>query len=252
MCDIAPLGIAVAKAAGLPSVLVENFTWDWIYEGYLAGEPRLARHLPYLTEMFQAADFHIQTRPVCDPQPVDLVTAPVSRKSRTSAVKIREQLEVPDHARMVMVTMGGGTWDFSFIEQLKRHVNCRFVIAGNGDHLSRTGNVLMLPRHSSYFHPDLVGASDVVIGKVGYSTIAEVYQAGVPFGYVSRRRFRETPPLQRYIEQTMPGIPLDQAAFADGSWLAALPNLLALPRRDAVLTNGADQIAAFVGQVLSR
>ena len=32
ICDIAPLGIAVAHQAGIPSVLVENFTWDWIYE----------------------------------------------------------------------------------------------------------------------------------------------------------------------------------------------------------------------------
>ena len=31
VCDISPLGIAVAKKAGVPSILVENFTWDWIY-----------------------------------------------------------------------------------------------------------------------------------------------------------------------------------------------------------------------------
>ena len=31
LCDISPLGIAVARAAGIPSVLIENFTWDWIY-----------------------------------------------------------------------------------------------------------------------------------------------------------------------------------------------------------------------------
>ncbi|MGM0453008.1 MAG: NUDIX hydrolase [Thermodesulfobacteriota bacterium] len=33
ICDIAPLGIAAGKRAGLPTVLVENFTWDWIYRG---------------------------------------------------------------------------------------------------------------------------------------------------------------------------------------------------------------------------
>ena len=30
LCDIAPLGIRVAAAAGIPSVLVESFTWAWI------------------------------------------------------------------------------------------------------------------------------------------------------------------------------------------------------------------------------
>jgi hypothetical protein len=34
LCDIAALGIAVAEVAKVPSVLIENFTWDWIYEGY--------------------------------------------------------------------------------------------------------------------------------------------------------------------------------------------------------------------------
>jgi hypothetical protein len=28
VCDIAPMGIAVARAANIPSLLVENFTWD--------------------------------------------------------------------------------------------------------------------------------------------------------------------------------------------------------------------------------
>lgn len=34
ICDIAPMGIAVAQKAGVPAVLVENFTWDWVYAGY--------------------------------------------------------------------------------------------------------------------------------------------------------------------------------------------------------------------------
>ena len=34
VCDIAPMGIAVAREAGLKAVLVENFTWDWVYQEY--------------------------------------------------------------------------------------------------------------------------------------------------------------------------------------------------------------------------
>ena len=41
LCDISPLGLAAARRAGLRSILLENFTWDWIYEGYLDAEPRL-------------------------------------------------------------------------------------------------------------------------------------------------------------------------------------------------------------------
>ena len=36
--DLPPLGIAAAKAAGLPAIALGNFTWDWIYEHYDGGE----------------------------------------------------------------------------------------------------------------------------------------------------------------------------------------------------------------------
>src|SRR4030095_11054684 len=32
--DIPPLAFAAAHAAGVPSIAIGNFTWDWIYEGY--------------------------------------------------------------------------------------------------------------------------------------------------------------------------------------------------------------------------
>ncbi len=34
LCDISPVGIAVGRASAIQSVLVDNFTWDWIYEAY--------------------------------------------------------------------------------------------------------------------------------------------------------------------------------------------------------------------------
>ena len=35
-CDISPLGLHFANKLGIPSCLLENFTWDWIYEEYLS------------------------------------------------------------------------------------------------------------------------------------------------------------------------------------------------------------------------
>src|SRR2546430_2106058 len=34
IADVPPLGISAAHAAGIPSVIVSNFTWDWIYAYY--------------------------------------------------------------------------------------------------------------------------------------------------------------------------------------------------------------------------
>ncbi|NOQ45685.1 MAG: hypothetical protein GQ559_03285, partial [Desulfobulbaceae bacterium] len=58
LCDIAPLGIAAADRAGIPSVLVENFTWDWIYQGYVQDWPGLQVHIDYLQQLYSKSDYH--------------------------------------------------------------------------------------------------------------------------------------------------------------------------------------------------
>jgi hypothetical protein len=250
LCDIVPLGLAVARAAGLPSVLVENFTWDWIYEGYPAYQADLQPYIDYLAEAFAAATYHIQTEPACAPRPVDLTTAPVSRQIRQSAAEVRRQLDIPQEAKVMMMTMGGGDWDYTFLAELARHPAVYFLLAGDQPGLTGGGNLRALPANSPIFHPDLINAADVVIGKVGYSTLAEIYQAGAVFGYLARPEFRESPWLVGYVRANMPGLELTEAEFIDGSWLRRLPDLLALPRAARPARNGADQIARFVLAVL--
>ena len=106
--------------------------------------------------------------------------------------------------------------------------------------------MIILPSHSDFYHPDLVNASDAVIGKVGYSTLAEVYHAGVPFGYVVRSNFRESAPMAAFIEKEMQGIFLEESDFSSGRWLTRLQDLLNLNRVQRRVTNGAKQIGSFI------
>lgn len=252
ICDIAPLGIAVAKTAGLPAVLVENFTWDWIYEGYLASEARLSPYINDLRAWFAAADYHIQTEPVCQPQPVHLTTAPVSRSSRTPAEEIRQKLDLPAQAKAVLLTMGGIPWDYNtFLGRLAGQANIYFIIPGGSERVERRDNLALLPHHSEFYHPDLVNAVDAVIGKLGYSTLAEAYHAGIPFGYIPRPDFRESEKLAGYVSRRMNSVAITAAQFESGAWLSRLPELLALPRVELNEPNGADQIARFVAGLLN-
>jgi hypothetical protein len=250
ICDISPLGIAVAKAAGLPAVLVENFTWDWIYQGYVALEPRLSQFITELQDLFAAVDYRIQTEPVGQPQPAALTTAPVSREGRTPASKTRQRLGWSAQAKVVLLTMGGIPWEYTFLEQLAAQRDFYFIIPGAAERLELRDNLALLPQRSDFYHPDLVNAADVVIGKLGYSTLAEIYYAGVPFGYIPRLHFRESEVLAAYIENELSGIAITGAQFENGEWLARLPDLLALPRRHHHRINGADQAASFIGNLL--
>ena len=98
LCDIAPMGILAAREARIPSVLVENFTWDWIYEEYLKEEPRMGNHIPYLRRLFDMADVHIQTEPVCHRSGADLTAPPASRKPiNLSLMRCRSSGEISCH-----------------------------------------------------------------------------------------------------------------------------------------------------------
>ena len=248
ICDIAPLGIAVARAAGVPGVLVENFTWDWIYGGYVAGEPRLQRHIDYLRGVFDSATYRVQTEPVCAYRPNDLLSVPVSRPPRVPADKLRERLGVQQGQRLVLITMGGlsGTDAHTFVDQLAAHPEATFIIPGGSEALRTEGNVIVLPYRSSFFHPDLVNAVDALVGKTGYSTVAEAYHAGVPYGYVPRKHFPESDVMAAYIQAHMRGICFAEDEFRSGAWLARLPELLALGPIARGGPNGAEQVAQFI------
>jgi hypothetical protein len=67
-----------------------------------------------------------------------------------------------------------------------------YGLAGASETIPREGPWLFLPHHSSAYYPDLQAASDAVTSKLGYSTLAEAYHAGVPFGFLPRVRFPES------------------------------------------------------------
>ena len=119
ICDISPLGLAAAQRAGIPSILIENFTWDWIYEAYANGRPAFSRFIGLLTELFGLATSRIQTEPVCRPEPRFASVAPVSRAPRERRDTVRARLAVPPEAPMVLVTMGGLPWQPASLHRLE-------------------------------------------------------------------------------------------------------------------------------------
>jgi UDP:flavonoid glycosyltransferase YjiC (YdhE family) len=251
VCDIAPMGIAIAREAGILSILVENFTWDWIYKGYRSYEKQLKRHIVYLEDLFNSADYHIQTEPVCRPCKADLLTSPVSRSVRTPARQIRRQLSIQEETKVVTITMGGIPANYNFLKKLRDQHNVSFIIPGGSQSIEINENVVLLSHQSDFFHPDLINASDAVIGKVGYSTLAEIYHAGVPFGYIARPWFRESEILSDYIEREMSGIAIEEARFQNGAWISDLRELLALSRIRRSGPNGAEQSARFIWKFLT-
>lgn len=256
LCDISPVGLTVGKRAGIPTVLIENFTWDWIYGPHAIHEKRLLPHIEYLESVFASADRRIQTVPYCRPAETAVRVPPVSRKPRTDSGTMRRRLGIGEGERMVLITMGGIPETHRFIERLNRFApGVHFVIPGGYPDLPETGermaNVTLLPHRSAYYHPDLVHAADAVVGKAGYSTVAEVYNAGVPFGYLTRPDFIESDVLADFIDTEIPSVRIAGEGFAGGDWLDCLPELLSRPKIQAGRGDGAREIADYVCRMIA-
>jgi UDP:flavonoid glycosyltransferase YjiC (YdhE family) len=252
-CDTAALGIAVAEQVGIPSVLIENFTWDWIYAGYPQFERGFSPFINYLQQIYQRADYHFSAAPHC--QNFEHITAlvnPICRQPKQPASAIREALNIPSNSKVVLITMGGIPEFYPFIPQLQKHSDTFFIIPGSHTQSTPESNVILLPHHSKFFHPDLMNICDAVIGKIGYSTIAEAYYAGIPFGFIKREYFRESKILSSFILDNMNGIEILHDDFLTGSWLKILPDLSDKPRLIRNHPNGADQISEYVtNQILA-
>jgi hypothetical protein len=226
LCDISVLGLAAAQYAGIPSVLIENFTWDWIYSGYTDVEPRLATFMEYLKPLYAAATVRIQAEPVGIPFEGALKVSPLARPTRSTPTATREVLRIPPSAPMILCTMGGVPGQFSFIEALKSAENTYFVLAGTEHTGTLPDNVRTIPHASSLYHPDLVAAADAVVGKVGYSTVAEAFYGRTQFFYLPRPRFPESKVMEDFVRRELAGEPLDLNSFEEGSWASTLPQRL--------------------------
>lgn len=247
ICDISPLGIAVANAAKISSVLIENFTWDWIYESYLDQVPDIAKHISFLKNSFALADYHIQTQPICQPNLVNLATQPVSRKPQRSKKEVRKKLALPQNASIVLITMGGiPVQKYPFLKQITDQQDIFFINPGSSKDIQYHTNMVLLPYHSNFYHPDLIGSSDLVLGKLGYSTLAETYWAKIPFGYITRSNFRESDILAAFAAQEMNSFAISESDFIAGEWISMLSSYLGLssPKRNE--PNGSEQIANFI------
>ena len=247
LCDVSPLGLSVARAAGLPSILLENFTWDWIYRGYLHREPRLGPLADLLESELKNVTLHLHTGPAPVEHPGMKRLGMLSRRPRATRAEVRARLGLTEREKVVLFTLGGISWSLTAGARLPEGVTLLVPAPGERQD-GPAGPVRTLG--PSWFHPDLIAAADAVIAKVGYSTVAEVLRAGVPLGYLPRPGFRESPLLEALVEQAGPSLRLQPGALEGGRWAEAVPALLAMERRvPAVGADVADEAAALIEQV---
>ncbi len=251
ICDISPLGIVTGKKAGLPVFLFENFTWDWIYEPYSAEYPEFRLINERLRSIFRQVDHRMQSEPLCDPLPEpEILIPPVSREPQHSPSELRAALGIPDNHRIGLISMGGIPENLDFAVNNRIRDDVTLLLPGTFERTEHIGNKVLLPHHSGYYHPDMVHAADFVIGKAGYSTIAEVCASGAAYGFISRDNFRESEITSAFLRRRPNTLEIRQDRFDAFTLDEEIEALLEKGKTAPQAVNGSRAAADFILQKL--
>jgi len=262
--DIPPLAFRAASRAGVPSVALGNFSWDWIYEGYpehLAKAPAL---VPTIRDAYGAADLALRLplwggfdafRRVRD-------LPFIARHATRAGEEVRAALALPATRPIVLLSFGGyglDGFDLGGLDEVRDRgytivttdqVGAR-AVAGAASPAVRTLSERTLYERG-YRYEDLLAAVDVVATKPGYGIIAECLANGTGILYTSRGRFREYDVLAAGIRRLLRHAFIGHEDLYAGRWQPSLDALLRQPPpAERPATNGADVAAEVILEMLS-
>ena len=262
VADAPPLGIAAAKQAGVPAILLGNFTWDWIYKAYPAGAAVASK----IGDVYATADLALRL-----PLHGGFETCArvhdlpfIARRSSRDAAEVRAALDLPADRPLALVSFGGYGVDGMDLSALSQTRGVGVVMTGTtvaeGVSLRDrgvTGALFPLDEPAMYArgyrYEDVVRAVEVVVSKPGYGIIAECAANDTALLYTSRGHFAEYDVLVEGMPRYLRTRFIDQEALVAGRWGEALAALLAQPpppeRADV---SGADVAADLVLSMMGR
>jgi hypothetical protein len=261
--DVPPLAFAAAHAAGIGSIAIANFTWDWIYDGYEPGR-------------FGAPDLVAKIRDACAraglflrlpmwggfdmAPPAATYDLPlVARRSSRDPIDTRKALGLPSDRTLVLLSFGGhgltglspaafDTFGDEFVAVITGHVEM-----SEAAHQSGRG-VIEFDEQGLYDagwrYEDLVAAVDVVATKPGYGIIAECAAHQTALLYTSRGHFVEYEVLVQEMPRYVRSQFIPQDALFAGEWRPYLEELLSQDRPEPADVTGAAVAADLILQQL--
>lgn len=255
LADVPALAVRAAAEAGLPAVVMGNFTWDWILEPYLEGTG-LAELPALLAEDYAGARAHLRLPfgPERSPCPRSEAAPLVCRSASLPPAALRRRLGLPEREARALVLVCPGGWDPEAWEPIRAPgaADLRYVTVG--DLPVRAAAPLTALPHAlppGIELPDLVAAADVVLAKPGYGIASECLFHRTPAVFVERPGFRETPVLLEAMRAAGRCAALPLADFFAGRWEPALREALASRRPwRAPEAPGAPAVARRVAELL--
>ncbi|HVO11541.1 MAG TPA: hypothetical protein VMX54_12435 [Vicinamibacteria bacterium] len=247
--DIPPLAFAAAAAAGVPSIALGNFSWDWIYDHLARSHPALEPAAAWARAAYADADLLLRLpfagdlRAFRRIEPLPMV----ARRPAVARAEARERLGL-DPRPAVLLSFGGiglpGLRASSFADPRFQFLVTGLEAGGGADGVRSLDGTALRSRGLDY--PDLVGAVDVVVTKPGYGIVSDCIGARTRLVYTERGDFPEYPVMVQEMPRYLPAVHLANADLRQGRVGAALGRVLALPWPDPPRLDGARVAASLL------
>ncbi len=243
VADIPALAFAAAARAGVRSLGISNFTWDWIYQGLVKDHRGVEDVLQSLAADYAQAD-RMLSLPFAGEFPAIATVEQlplVARKGSVSPEEIRGPLQIPDNHRLGLVSFGGFGLNRLDLEALASIEGWAFICErGTVDPIDNLR--ILSPGQFSY--PDLVATADAVITKPGYGIVSEAIANRTAVLYTSRGEFPEQALLVAGLKRYARSRYIDNEQLRSGRWQQDLELLLTQAEPEETLRSDGDLVAA--------
>ena len=217
--DIPPLAFAAAARAGVPSVAVGNFTWDWIYGIYPAFDRLAPDVIPQVRRAYATATRALRLPLHGGFEPMAAVTRDIpfiARRSARDPAETRRALRLGEGQRPLVLPSFGAYGAPFPVERLKE--SQRFTVIEP-----------VQDPPEGLLYEDLVAAADVVVSKPGYGIVSECVANGTALLYTSRGRFAEYDVFVEEMPRVLRCRYISQEDLFAGRWAGAVEAVLAQP-----------------------
>ncbi|KAH7524241.1 hypothetical protein FEM48_Zijuj06G0098400 [Ziziphus jujuba var. spinosa] len=245
--DVVPVACRAAADAGIRSVCVTNFSWDFIYAEYVMAAGNHHRSIVWqIAEDYSHCEFLIRLPGYC-PMPAfrDVIDVPlVVRRLYKSRKEVRKELGIGDDVKVVILNFGGQPAGWKLKEEyLPSGWLC--LVCGGSDGQELPPNFMKLAK--DVYTPDVMAASDCMLGKIGYGTVSEALAYKLPFVFVRRDYFNEEPFLRNMLEYYQGGVEMIRRDLLTGHWEPYLLRAISLkPCYEGGINGG--EVAAHILQ----
>jgi hypothetical protein len=247
LADIPPLGFEAAAEAGLPSVGLGNFSWDWVYQHLARRNTGFRKAAEAARKVYSRAGLLLEL-----PFAGDLSAFPkreqipmIARPQRRPREETRRALGLADGEIAVLLSFGGTGFpglDPSLLEGLRE-----FVFLLETDRRDLPTNVIALSDRVVGAHGliflDIVGAADAIVTKPGYGIVTDAIAARTPLVYTERGDFPEYEVMVAEMKRYIPAAHVSNADLGAGRLEAPLREVLGAAMPPVPDLSGADAAA---------